>query len=188
MGSRKTNEESGVVQPLPRQVEVVSPLEGVPWERFRFYGLFYLVYTIVMDLNRADIAWAAGLFEGEGCFYLARTQSYALRAALKMSDEDVVRRFHAIVRVGNIFGPTQYGTEKKPLWTWQAYKFEEVQAVIALFWHQLGQRRRDKAVEIIIENRKYRQGSTERLHLKLEKARAVKAQKRLGKIGVQENS
>lgn len=38
----------------------------------------------------ADIAWLAGLLEGEGCFYLNRGRYPGIR--LQMSDQDVVER------------------------------------------------------------------------------------------------
>lgn len=55
-------------------------------------------------MNRSeDLAWAAGIFEGEGCFTvipLARGTRPTPRAQLQMSDEDVVREFHRVVVVG----------------------------------------------------------------------------------------
>lgn len=43
-------------------------------------------------------AWAAGLFEGEGCFYEVRSQSFPhLSMTLEMKDQDVVERFAAVI-------------------------------------------------------------------------------------------
>ena len=64
-----------------------------------------------------DIAWATGLFEGEGCI----TASGGTAAArtpelhLDMTDEDVVRRL-AIVLGGNVTGPYHKGSNK-PLYS-----------------------------------------------------------------------
>jgi hypothetical protein len=45
-----------------------------------------------------EIAWAAGLFEGEGSITrFGRPGKFDLRVSLNMTDEDVVRRFDAIV-------------------------------------------------------------------------------------------
>ena len=58
--------------------------------------------------NPIDLAWAAGLFEGEGCFTFqgskkARTRGGRLgKAQLSMTDEDVVRKFHTIMGFGSL--------------------------------------------------------------------------------------
>jgi hypothetical protein len=57
-----------------------------------------------MDRTDRDIAWAAGLFEGEGClsFSTVRGERYP-QAMLKTTDRDVLARFHRIVVVGAIY-------------------------------------------------------------------------------------
>lgn len=62
-------------------------------------------------------------------------------AKLKMTDEDVVRSFHNIVKVGNVTGP-YLKTDRKPVWIWQVGSFEGVQAVMALLWNGLHSRRK----------------------------------------------
>jgi hypothetical protein len=54
-----------------------------------------------------EIAWAAGLFEGEGCISYIRPwgREPDIQAALAMTDEDVVRRFDEIVDRGRVYGP-----------------------------------------------------------------------------------
>jgi len=64
-----------------------------------------------------EIAWAAGLFEGEGSI----TQSGGiLHLRLKMTDESVVRRFEEAVRYGEVYGPYDYQYSdriiRKPFW------------------------------------------------------------------------
>ncbi len=55
-----------------------------------------------------EIAWAAGLFEGEGCFHISRPtgdragRSPVPNAYLAMADFDAVRRFRSIVGVGTL--------------------------------------------------------------------------------------
>jgi hypothetical protein len=52
-----------------------------------------------------EIAWAAGLFEGEGCF----THAHGLvNARLQMTDLDILERFGRIAGVGYIYGPYEY--------------------------------------------------------------------------------
>jgi hypothetical protein len=110
-----------------------------------------------MDINREDLSWAAGLFEGEGCFtYLPAGISRPIRASLGMTDEDVVRKFHKIIQLGTVDGPITPSPDKrfnnriyKPKWVWRVDSFERVQAVGAMFWPWLGIRRKNKFREIL---------------------------------------
>ncbi len=72
--------------------------------------------------SRSDIAWAAGLFEGEGCFtacYQRKTGRRYLHAVLVSTDQDVLERFHRIVGVGKIYPKAPRRPEHKPCWRWQ---------------------------------------------------------------------
>ncbi|HYY33714.1 MAG TPA: hypothetical protein VE693_09085 [Gaiellaceae bacterium] len=66
-----------------------------------------------------EIAWAAGLFEGEGSIthVYGRTQ---LR--IQMADHEVLERFLKIVGVGKIYAPYtkphRDGFNRKPRWIW----------------------------------------------------------------------
>lgn len=103
-----------------------------------------------MSSEREDFAWAGGLFEGEGCFSTRMTgkKDRGMCARVKMSDEDSVRRFARIIRVGNTTGP-YFSPRKKPIWIWQTGSFEGVQATIAFLWPWLGKRRRARATELL---------------------------------------
>ena len=102
-----------------------------------------------MDTN--ELAWASGLFEGEGCISLTkdkRTPRVYPRLILSMTDEDVVRRFHAAVGLGNVV-PWEDAAHRSPFWRWQSARFEYVQAVLAMLWSGLGDRRRARAREVL---------------------------------------
>lgn len=50
-----------------------------------------------------------------------------LTTKIKMADEDVVRKFHTIVGIGNVTDPyTCDGAGHKNLWVWQVGSFEGV--------------------------------------------------------------
>lgn len=64
-----------------------------------------------------EIAWVAGLFEGEGNIGWGRRGGLTLR--VQMTDEDVVRRLHATVVVGTVTGPYWDGDQRhKESWRW----------------------------------------------------------------------
>jgi len=101
-------------------------------------------------------AWAAGLFEGEGSIvsYMVTNRkppwssSYRRRLlTLKMTDEDVVRRFHQIVGAGRVSAlkrSTKY-PHWKPQWAWECTRWDEIENILRRFLPYLGNRRRDAA-------------------------------------------
>ena len=74
--------------------------------------------------SEAELAWAAGLFEGEGSIGIDRRTSRhgSLRLQIGMCDEEVLCRFKDVVGIGNVTGPYQHkgGVEKgwSPFWAW----------------------------------------------------------------------
>lgn len=100
---------------------------------------------------REDIAWAAGVFEGEGCFSFSThpvRPNKVFTARLSMTDKDVVDRFARAVKFGRIGTRRPYQSHHLPQYTWTAHGFETVQALAAAFWPWLGMRRRAKIREI----------------------------------------
>jgi hypothetical protein len=102
----------------------------------------------MIQLNREEVAWAAGLFEGEGCI-TGRIQKGGKTPDMFLqvvsTDEDVVRHFHNVVRLGSVRGPIIKKVGYKPCWEWRARGFQPSQAILAWFWPFLHARRRAKA-------------------------------------------
>lgn len=99
-----------------------------------------------------DIAWAAGLFEGEGCISIrpirGRTRRRSAQLVLTSTDHDVVIRFAAIVGAGRIVGPFSRPS-RKPAWRWQVESAVGVIRVLRLLNPYLCRRRREKATEAL---------------------------------------
>ena len=100
-----------------------------------------------MKVNREDLAWAAGIFEGEG--YIGYSpKSRGIQAVVTSTDKDVLEAFHGIVGFGCLQAPVQPPKEN-PHWKikyrWACTSFEETQALVALLWPWLKSRRRSKA-------------------------------------------
>ncbi len=91
-----------------------------------------------------EIAWAAGLFEGEGSITLT---SYGdsgrkqVRFSLSSTDKDVVERFRAIMDCGGISGPLWLRLSTKPQWRWSASARADVERLADLLGPWLGERR-----------------------------------------------
>jgi hypothetical protein len=106
--------------------------------------------------TQRELAWAAGLYEGEGSVSMVRRRKpeqakrhgmASCRVRLDMTDEDTVRRFHAAVGIGRVYGPyspPSAGPNRKPVWCWGVDGFEKAQAIAALLWFGLGSRRKSQ--------------------------------------------
>jgi hypothetical protein len=100
-----------------------------------------------------EIAWAAGLFEGEGswnAYYRNGPRSKMnVSARLAMSDEDVVKRFAAVVGFGTMRARSVSMAHYKPMTEWYTQRRANVRALIVMFMPYLGDRRRVRAQEIL---------------------------------------
>jgi hypothetical protein len=101
-----------------------------------------------MPTRAEEIAWAAGLFEGEGTITESDDR---LVVRLVNTDEEVIRRFGEILPLGTLYGPYKRqerdGFRRKPLWVWIAAQENGLDA-LALMWSWLSERRRRRAGEL----------------------------------------
>jgi hypothetical protein len=110
-----------------------------------------------------QIAWAAGIIEGEGCVQAAiRSQSASQgrylvhRVRVVMSDRDVVERLANVFGIGRVmpYSPTT-GLGKKPLYRWEAARRADVVTVCDAIYPWMGERRRaqiDKLRQLLLDN------------------------------------
>lgn len=115
-----------------------------------------------MHIDTRELAWAAGLFEGEGSFILQKSnQQYAhvrgVRAVLCSTDGDVVLRFSKAIGLGSICLRGNYPGHlgKKQVFQWSTSSFEHFQVVVAYLWFGLNKRRRKKARELLRAMQEY---------------------------------
>lgn len=103
-----------------------------------------------------ELAWAAGLFEGEGCFYLRREPNRRKYLGLDMSmtDRDVIERFARIVgaedKVRKHHTPSAKARGYQVLWRWQCAgsTAERVATMLAPY---LGERRLGRLNQILFQ-------------------------------------
>lgn len=100
--------------------------------------------SITANWTRENLAWAAGLFEGEGCI-----RDYQL--VINMTDADVLKKFHFIVGFGSFLGPINRNVPAywKPMYRWTGSGAGRVYPFLAAIWQFLGDRRRTRAEESI---------------------------------------
>jgi hypothetical protein len=106
----------------------------------------------VTPVTDPELAWAAVLFEGEGC--ISSSPGRSARLQLGMTDLDVVERFHRVMGIGKVYGPYTPKTPpgaapRKTQWTWLAGGRADVLTGLSKLLPWLGARRRAKAEEVI---------------------------------------
>lgn len=98
------------------------------------------------DIANKRYAWAAGLFEGEGCIV---TSGRSRRIELGSCDEDVVRRFHEVVGVGTIYHEHRENPAHRDLWKWSCSRYSDLAPLLAAFLPYLGDRRSQRVREML---------------------------------------
>lgn len=99
-----------------------------------------------------EIAWAAGLFEGEGTWLLRKGKGAHPQIALQMCDRDVVERFARIVGVGREIRVERRSLRNpahSDMWRWELTNVRDARHLIEMLVPYLGERRRAKAEEIM---------------------------------------
>lgn len=101
--------------------------------------------------RKEELAWAAGFFEGEGCFFLHKQRNGRIRrgtATLSNTDFDVLKRFHTIIGVGKIYKVNMKNSKYKQAWQWRLSAREQFDYFASLVEPYLGKRRLEKLNEI----------------------------------------
>lgn len=125
----------------------------------------FLSHTVLIQYEEwleeyRNYAWAAGLFEGEGCVTIVKQKSRIRRdgtpcrpegyryprLCMSLTDEDVLRRF-AVIMGGTIRGPYCNAKNRKPIWNWQASGDDALRGATLLFPF-LGNRRLKRLIEV----------------------------------------
>lgn len=103
------------------------------------------------------LAWAAGLFDGDGSTCLAkhrshrghRTADVAITQASMAGEPEVLARFRDVVGVGRIYGPYASGVSHAPVYRYKAQRLADVEHVIRATWPWLGSIKRVQAMSVI---------------------------------------
>ena len=99
-----------------------------------------------MTPTEAEIAWAAGIFEGEGTFSAKKAYGKVYpHAAVEMKDQDIVRRSHKIVRVGT----WSQRKVRDSRYTSSVQDIAGFRALVDLLGPWLGTRRKARANQIL---------------------------------------
>lgn len=98
-----------------------------------------------------DIAWIAGIIEGEGCIYINKVRlgkGSLIRVSVRMTDYDTIQSLYDKTGIGRITGPTQHG-RKKPTWDWKVNRLKDVVRLLLAIYPLMHERRRAKITEAV---------------------------------------
>lgn len=103
--------------------------------------------------SEKDVAWFAGLFEGEGCLTFVtdrKSGGGSWRLCLHSTDEDIV------LRIQDLFGGKvrldtahKKKTTYKPIWQWALYRKDEINKIVTVLYPYMGIRRKAKFDEFL---------------------------------------
>lgn len=100
-----------------------------------------------------ELAWAAGLFEGEGSLVYTkiknRKDSYKVHVVVSSTDKDVLDTFQKVIGFGPINGPYAPSNGNKLRYVWEVQNFRDCLKATELLYPYLHSRRREKADELI---------------------------------------
>lgn len=113
-----------------------------------------------MMLDRIELAWAAGFFDGEGSTTLYAKRRKSMEAVQQptltisqVNRENLLRFQRAVGGLGKLYGP--YSTKiGRPQSCWRATRWLEAQAAIAMLWPFLGEEKREQALRCFKEYRR----------------------------------
>lgn len=110
-------------------------------------------------VERSDVwrAWAAGLFDGEGCSSLLRHRTHSgyktgelsVTQSSLVGSPEVLRRFAAVVGAGYISGPYPQRNTTMDVYRWKVAALSDVERVIAEMWPWLSTVKRTQAQQML---------------------------------------
>jgi hypothetical protein len=108
-------------------------------------------------MNKEALAWAAGFFDGEGCFFFGTYRRKDGRidqwteTRITQADREVLDRFASAVGLGKVYGPyARTKANHASQWQYVAYGFASTQAIVASLWTWLGSIKRDQARRVLL--------------------------------------
>ena len=113
-----------------------------------------------------ELAWAAGLFDGEGTIGVRRSGKQArlrrIAMAIGMTHRPAVQRFCSAVRIGKVYDGriASSRSNAKPVHLWAVYNHEHTQYVVALLWNYLSPEKKEQAKAALLAWKTERHGTS----------------------------
>lgn len=111
-------------------------------------------------LTPTELAWVAGLLEGEGCFSIHKTTDrgklyeYPIVMCL-MTDLDVIQQLQRVTGIGRVGGPygrsSRDGRPRKPQWRWAVQSKDQAAALMQHLLPHMGSRRQHRIRQVLLK-------------------------------------
>ena len=98
---------------------------------------------------KGKIEWAAGIFEGEGNIY-RNDKKRIFVMSVKMKDEDVIKRFHSVVKFGRVKSRKIKEPYNYPFWEWVLTRTNDILSLTKSFIPYMGERRTEQITRAIL--------------------------------------
>jgi hypothetical protein len=102
-----------------------------------------------MDNN--EIAWVAGLLEGEGCFSLTKAKN-RMYISCSMTDKDIIEKLYSLIKYGTVI-KDKLRPNRKQVYTWRMSNRREIDIFTSLIKPFMGARRTEK-INLMLEHNK----------------------------------
>lgn len=99
-----------------------------------------------MDTNQ--IAWIAGILEGEGSFIIRHDQNFIV-ITCSMTDEDIIDRLALFSGIGNKNIKQASQPHHKIQYKWSVSKRRDIEEFLPLILPYMGKRRSNKIIEVM---------------------------------------
>lgn len=104
-----------------------------------------------VSLNKEELAWAAGFYDGEGCTSYRNKSKLIPTLNIGQADPYVLQRFKSAVGdLGSIYGPfyCKKYPNRKPQWNYQSGGFESTQVILSRIWNWLSPGKKTQAATV----------------------------------------
>src|SRR5438128_680517 len=102
-------------------------------------------------IDREELSWAAGFFDGEGCFSYVRVARYPV-IRVTQAHREPLDRFQAAIGVGKVYGPmckdTRIGGRGNRSTPTKSLDSDRSR-VAAMLWFKLGTMKREQARTVL---------------------------------------
>lgn len=98
-------------------------------------------------MTDTEVAWLAGLIEGEGYFSISKKGHISL--GVNMCDLDIIERLREVTGEGLIYSRKVYVPNHSPSWSWKVAKHDEVQAIARTIRPWMGARRQARIDQVL---------------------------------------
>lgn len=106
----------------------------------------------MITLDREELAWAAGFFDGEGSTVPVSKSNSPPSLSIYQLDKFCLDRFQdAVLGLGKVYGPYNRKRNNDTFSIYKTTKYKDTQAVIALLWYWLSPLKKQQILKVMAD-------------------------------------